>query len=72
MTYPDSINLPFNNAAIRDGYTPLGPGDVVPEGPGFWAALQGSALVVRQDGSVFVSRRETGPIGSTPGKSLSV
>jgi NAD+ diphosphatase len=46
MSYPDTVNLPFNSAAIRDGFTPLKPGDAAPEGPGFWLVLQGSALVV--------------------------
>ena len=53
MTYSDTVNLPFNNAAIRDGFTPLRPGDVSPEGPGFWIILQDAALVVREDKTGF-------------------
>src|SRR5664279_4357990 len=49
MSYPDIINLPFNSAAIRDGFTPVRPGESIPEGPGYWVILQGNALVV-QDG----------------------
>ena len=68
MTYPDTVNLPFNNAAIRDGYTPLGPDDAVPEGPGFWAAIQGGALVVRQDGPGFCLPEGDRPVWLDPGE----
>ena len=68
MTYPDTVNLPFNKAVIRDGYTPLGPGDAVPEGPGFWAAIQGGALVVRQDGSGFCLPEGDRPVWLDPGE----
>lgn len=47
MPYPDAVNLPFNAASIRDGFTPVKPDEEEPEGPGFWAVLQGGALVVR-------------------------
>lgn len=49
MTYPSAVNLPFNGEVIRDGFTPVKPGENEPEGPGFWAVIQGSALVVRED-----------------------
>lgn len=48
MPYPDAINLPFNHASIRDGFTPMRPGDKQPAGPGFWAVIQGNALVVKE------------------------
>lgn len=47
MSYPETIDLPFNNAAIKNDFIPLKPGEGAPEGPGFWLVLQGSALVVR-------------------------
>jgi NAD+ diphosphatase len=46
MTYPETVNLPFNAAAIRDGFIPVRPGEPLPEGPGYWAILQGNSLVV--------------------------
>lgn len=48
MPYPDAIKLPFNLASLGDGFTPVKPGEEVPEGPGVWAILRGSALVVRE------------------------
>jgi NAD+ diphosphatase len=45
--YPTAVNLPFNFAAIKDGFTPLRPGEAVADGPGFWVILQGNNLVVR-------------------------
>ncbi|MCM2357332.1 MAG: NUDIX domain-containing protein, partial [Geobacteraceae bacterium] len=48
MPYPDAVNLPFNLASIGDGFIPIKPGGEVPEEPGFWAILQGGALVVRE------------------------
>jgi len=48
MTYPSTVNLPFNHEIIRDGFTPAKPGEQEPEGPGFWAVIQGNALVVRE------------------------
>jgi NAD+ diphosphatase len=53
MPYSDTVNLPFNSTAIRDGFTPLGPGDGSPDGQGFWVILQGNALVVRENAGGF-------------------
>ncbi len=50
MRYPSTINLPFNYAVIREGFTPLRPGDSIPDGPGWWLPIQGNALVVLPDG----------------------
>lgn len=59
MTYPDSINLPFNSASIHDGYTPVKPGEREPEGSGFWVVLQGGALVVKAEkGELFLPEGE--------------
>jgi NAD+ diphosphatase len=63
MTYPDAINLPFNHEIIRDGFVPAKPGGDEPEGPGFWAVMQGAALVVREDGEDCFSL----PEGERPG-----
>ena len=52
MTYPDSINLPFNHEVIRDGFVPARQGDE-PEGEGLWAVIQGNALVVREEAGMF-------------------
>ncbi len=48
MSYPDTINLPFNGEIIKEGFTPLKPGDRVPDGPGWWLIIQGNALVVEE------------------------
>ncbi|HEY6872488.1 MAG TPA: NAD(+) diphosphatase [Geobacteraceae bacterium] len=53
MIYPDAINLPFNHEVIRDGFVPVRPGDKEPEGAGFWAILQGNALVVQEGEGSF-------------------
>jgi NAD+ diphosphatase len=47
MSYPETVNLPFNAAAIRDGFIQVRPGEPVPDGPGYWVVLQGNSLVVR-------------------------
>ena len=49
MRYPTTVNLPFNFDAIKDGFTPLRPGDPVPSGEGSWLLLQGGSLVVVAD-----------------------
>lgn len=53
MSYPDTVNLPFNGEIIKDGFIPLKPGDVVPEGPGWWLIIQGNALVVEEGSDGF-------------------
>jgi len=52
VSYPETVNLPFNGEIIKDGFTPLKPGDGVPAGAGWWLVIQGNALVVeaRSDG----------------------
>lgn len=50
MSYPDTVNLPFNAAIISDGYERLTP-DTVDDGEsGYWAILHGNALVVERTG----------------------
>jgi NAD+ diphosphatase len=49
MRYPSTIDLPFNNEAIKDRFVPIAPGSLAPEGDGFWLILQGSSLVVSRD-----------------------
>ena len=46
MAYPEAVNLPFNGAALGEVFTPLKAGSAEPEGVGYWAVLQGGALVV--------------------------
>ncbi len=70
MSYPDTINLPFNTAALGGGFTPLMPGDAAPEGPGSWVVLQGGSLVVRSEEGVLSLPEGDAPnwldAGSTP------
>ncbi len=67
MSYIDRVNLPFNSAVIRDGFTPLKPGDVTPTEPGYWVVLQGSALVVRQVNEGFSLPEGERPAWLDPG-----
>jgi NAD+ diphosphatase len=53
MRYPSTVNLPFNFDVIRTGFTPLRPGDTVPDEPGWWLLLQGNSMVVLPDGDGF-------------------
>ncbi len=46
VSYPETVNLPFNGGVIREGFTPLKPGDRVPAAFGWWLLIQGNALVV--------------------------
>lgn len=47
MPYPDTVNLPFNASAIAGGFTAVPPGHGDGGGPGVWAVIQGSSLVVQ-------------------------
>lgn len=52
MSYPDTVNLPFNAAVIQRDFVPLAAGAADSGEPGFWAILRGNALVVEeQDGA---------------------
>ncbi len=53
MSYPDTINLPFNGEIIKEGFIPLKPGDSLPDGPGWWLIIQGNALVVEEGSGGF-------------------
>jgi NAD+ diphosphatase len=46
MSYPDTVNLPFNSTVIMDSFRTLHPGDQVPPGDGIWVIMQGNALVL--------------------------
>lgn len=50
MKYPDAVNLPFNAEIVKSGFTPVRPGEQIPDGPGYWVILQGNAMVVRENG----------------------
>jgi NAD+ diphosphatase len=54
MGYPDTINLPFNGAVIKDCFKPINPGEAEPSGGGFWAILRGNALVVGKEGDKYI------------------
>ena len=46
MPYPDTVNLPFNRASLRDAYRPLPPDSPDPGGPGYLLLIRGGDLVV--------------------------
>jgi NAD+ diphosphatase len=50
MSYPSTVNLPFNREVIRSDFTPLCPGAIVPDGPGWWVPIQGNSLLVVEEG----------------------
>ena len=52
MSYPDTINLPFNGEIIRNRFTQLKPDAAVDSCPGYWVLLQGDALLL-QDGDLY-------------------
>lgn len=54
MGYPDTVNLPFNSAVIKDDFKPTCPQDDEPACEGVWAILRGNALVVEKEGDRFV------------------
>jgi NAD+ diphosphatase len=46
--YPDLINIPFNNAFIREAFVPGAPQySPGPYEPGFWALVQGNNLILQ-------------------------
>ena len=61
MGYPDTVNLPFNGAVIKDDFKLISPGENDVAVEGFWAIMRGNALVVRQEGDTF-----TLPYGDLP------
>ncbi|KAF0219241.1 MAG: hypothetical protein FD174_2327 [Geobacteraceae bacterium] len=46
MSYPEAVNLPFNGEVIRGDFVPATPGAIDAGESGFWAILQGNAMVV--------------------------
>ena len=69
MTYPSAVNLPFNFEVIRECFVPAKPGEAVPEGPGYWAVLQGGALVVRETADGYSLPEGERPSWLPPGSS---
>jgi NAD+ diphosphatase len=61
--YPDLINIPFNNAFIKDLFVPGVPRYLTqPVAPGYWAAVQGNNLILHDGES-----GPTLPCGDIPG-----
>ncbi len=59
MSYPDTVNLPFNATVIADGFTPSPPGSLESGAPGVWAVLRGGSLVVEdRDGALSLPEGE--------------
>jgi NAD+ diphosphatase len=50
MKYPDTVNLPFNNAAVSKRFRMLRPGEPSPDGTPFWVVIQGSSMIMRATG----------------------
>ncbi len=46
MTYPETVNLPFNRASLRDAFQPLPPDTPDNGEPGFLVIIQGGDLVI--------------------------
>ncbi len=61
MSYPDTVNLPFNRACLRDSFRPLSPDTVVTDEPGFLLLIRGEELLLLdEDESLLL------PYGSPP------
>ncbi len=67
MSYPDTINLPFNGEIIKTRFTQLKPDAASDPGPGYWVLLQGDALLL-QDGDLY--RGELPPSLNDDGRAL--
>jgi NAD+ diphosphatase len=50
MKYPDTVNLPFNNAAVSKRFRMARPGEPQPEGTPFWVVIQGSSMIMHAEG----------------------
>lgn len=50
-TYPEIVTIPFNNALMRQFFLPLAAQTPPPSGPGYWAILQGTDLVLDRSGT---------------------
>lgn len=46
MTYPHAVNLPFNRSSIRGLYAPPGPGEQIPQAPGYGIILHGDSIAL--------------------------
>lgn len=53
MSYPEAVNLPFNNHSLRAGLRIIHPGAPVPDGEPLWLLLQGGGLLVRDAGDIL-------------------
>lgn len=62
MSYPHTVDLPFNAEIIRERFAPKKPGEVENPGPGYWVILQGDTLVL--DGGALY--RGAFPAGIAP------
>ena len=52
MTYPSAVNLPYNGEIIRARFTQRKPGELDETAEGYWAFLQGDALLLA-DGKLY-------------------
>ncbi|QXE92218.1 NAD(+) diphosphatase [Geomonas subterranea] len=48
MSYPETVNLPFNGEIIRTRFTQMKPDAASADGPGYWVLLQGDTLLLRE------------------------
>jgi len=47
MSYPETVNLPFNGEIIRSRFTQIKPDGSAEPPPGYWVLLQGEKLLLR-------------------------
>lgn len=68
MPYPESVNLPFNGALIRDSLKPASPGAADPGGDGYWIMILRNALVVSNTSAASLPEGQLPPwaIPATP------
>lgn len=46
MTYPHTVNLPYNRSSIRGLYAPPGPGEQLSRAPGYWIIMHGDTIIL--------------------------
>ena len=62
MPYPESVNLPFNGALIRDSFKPASPGAADPGGDGYWIMILRNSLVVSNASAASLPEGQLPPV----------
>ncbi len=66
MEYPEASTLPFNRAALGNGFIPVRPGEADPGGPGCWIIVREDSLILVAAGDKHSLFEGTLPAWATP------